>query len=98
MEGAALQSNKAFVHQLFTAVDEASNLGAIFFCLRRNACEIGFVGLTKVGGVGTRHGASFTHPGNRSRGIKTSGKCNSDAFAYGEGGEYLRHSFNGTAE
>ena len=89
MECAALQRNQSLAHQLFSAVDEACQLGTIFLRSVRNSGEVRFVGLAEICGVATGTGTALAHPGDSGRRVESARKSDADALASGKFSEDL---------
>ena len=81
VERAGLDGGDAFVGELRAAVDQAGFFCAVFHGFAWDGVVVGFVGLAQIGGVGVRNRALVTHPGQRGRGVETTGKGNADLLA-----------------
>ena len=84
VEGATGQGRQSFLDQLLPAIDDAGKLRPIFPCTCRDAAHVRLVVLADVGGVGARHGALGTHPGDGDRRVEAAGEGDADALADGQ--------------
>ena len=91
MERAALQRDQTLMHQRFATIDQARALGAVLHCLLRDVVVVGFVRLRQIGRIGIRNRALVAHPCKCSRGVKATGKGDTDFLADREGEEDIAH-------